>query len=76
MVDASATISIVIPAYNAETTISRAVARAKAQEGLASPPEVIVVDDGSRDRTGEIACSLGVRYVRQDNAGPAEWRIW
>ncbi len=81
LADALVTVSIVIPAYNAETTIARAVACAKAQEGLTCAPEVIVVDDGSADRTGEIVRSLdGVRYVRQDNAGPAAarnhgWRV-
>lgn len=66
--DASA-VSVVIPAYNVAAYIGRAVASALAQ--TARPLEVIVVDDGSADGTGEIAAAMGplVRVVRQENAG-------
>ena len=48
----SPTVSIVIPAHNAEDTIGRAVGSAVAQVGV--DREVIVVDDGSSDRTAEV----------------------
>lgn len=69
-----ASVSIVIPAYNAERTIGQAVSCAKGQRGLPAPPEAIVVDDGSSDRTAEIVEALGVRCIRRPNAGPAAAR--
>ena len=64
-------VSILIPAYNADRWISQAIESALAQTWTAK--EVIVVDDGSTDRSGDIARGYGepVRCVRQDNAGPA-----
>lgn len=62
-------VSVVIPAYNAEAWLAPAVRSALAQDydGF----EVIVVDDGSKDGTGDVAKSFGkdVRYVRQENSG-------
>ncbi len=62
-------ISVVIPAYNIEQYIARAIDSVLAQTLL--PDEIIVVDDGSTDRTGEIVKSYGeqVRYIYQENAG-------
>ncbi|MBC5810545.1 MAG: glycosyltransferase family 2 protein [Candidatus Eremiobacteraeota bacterium] len=62
-------ISVVVPAYNAEAFIGTTLASVLAQTRL--PAEIIVVDDGSTDRTGEIAGALGARVVRQPNRGPA-----
>src|ERR1051326_3846437 len=64
-------VSIVMPAYNAEATIGRALESIVAQDA-GVPVEVIVVDDGSTDRTAEIVASVdGIRLIRQSNAGPA-----
>jgi glycosyltransferase involved in cell wall biosynthesis len=60
-------ISAVIPAFNAERFILGALASIAQQ--TRPPAEVIVVDDGSTDRTGEVAASAGARVVRQNNAG-------
>jgi cellulose synthase/poly-beta-1,6-N-acetylglucosamine synthase-like glycosyltransferase/peptidoglycan/xylan/chitin deacetylase (PgdA/CDA1 family) len=65
-------VSIVVPAYNEEVGIGRAVASLAASDypGL----EIVVVDDGSTDRTAAIVQELGlpgVVLVRQDNAGKA-----
>ena len=65
-------LSIVIPAHNEEGSIEQtvtAVADALAAEGI--DYEIVVVDDGSGDRTGEIVARLaeqdaGVRCVRND----------
>lgn len=65
-------VSVVVPAYNEEVGIAAAV------HSLASSDhpnlEVIVVDDGSTDRTAEKVQGLGlpnVRLVRQSNRGKA-----
>lgn len=58
-------ISMVLPAYNEEENIARAVRNADAAlaaTGLEC--ELIVVNDGSRDRTGEILRELAPEYPR------------
>lgn len=62
-------ISVVIPAYNSEGHIGRAVDSVLGQSLTAF--EVIVVDDGSTDNTGEIVKDYGdkVQYIYQENAG-------
>ena len=67
-------ISAVIPVYNREKTIARAIESVLAQEY--PPAEIIVIDDGSKDATREIVQKYGdkVRYVYQDNAGVAAAR--
>ena len=67
-------VSVVIPARDAEAMIGRTVAAACAQE-LDEAFEVIVVDDGSGDRTGTVAAEAGARVVRNEQAlGPADAR--
>ena len=65
----SITVSVVIPAYNSGAYISRTVESVLGQSRPAD--EIIVVDDGSTDKTGEIVQTYGgkVRYIRQENAG-------
>jgi glycosyltransferase involved in cell wall biosynthesis len=63
-------VSGIMPAWNAEEFIGEALQSIQAQDY--EPFELIVVDDGSDDRTGEIARSFaGVRVIRQDHAGRA-----
>lgn len=69
-----ADISVVIPAYNVEGVLARAVQSVLAQ--TLPPREIIVVDDGSQDGTARVARGFGsrIKYVRQDNAGVAAAR--
>lgn len=60
-------ISVVIPAFDEEAAIADTVRRigevlvASGEQGY----EIIVVDDGSTDRTGEIAAAHGARVLRK-----------
>lgn len=69
-------VSVVIPAYNAERTIGTVLEALRGQE--AAPQEVIVVDDGSADGTARVARQLGARVVRAEGgyAGGARNRGW
>ncbi|MBI5815252.1 MAG: glycosyltransferase [Nitrospinae bacterium] len=66
--------SVVVPAFNAERSIGQCLSALAAQTCPAGSYEVIVVDDGSTDATGEIARKFPIKYIRQDNAGPATAR--
>ncbi len=56
-----------IPAFNEEENIAEAVLSAKAQDF--GKVDVVVIDDGSTDKTGEIAKSLGALVLRKENEG-------
>jgi glycosyltransferase involved in cell wall biosynthesis len=67
-------ISVVIPAFNRERTIGRAIGSVLSQSY--QPSEIIVVDDGSTDGTAEVVSAHGgsVRCVSQANAGASAAR--
>ena len=68
-------VSILIPAHNAEEWIAETLRSATSQTWPHT--EIIVIDDGSTDRTGEIARSFegnGVKVFRQENKGAASAR--
>jgi glycosyltransferase involved in cell wall biosynthesis len=74
MTHAGAVASFVVPAHNAERTLEETVRSALVQ--TRPDIEVVVVDDGSRDCTAEVARALAahdprVRIFGQENAGPA-----
>jgi glycosyltransferase involved in cell wall biosynthesis len=74
MVDLKTLVSIVIPAYNTEGTIRRAIDSILVQ--TYKPIEIIVVDDGSKDGTEAVCRTYGdrIRYIKQDNGGAAAAR--
>jgi len=72
-----ATVSVVIPAYNAGRTIGKVLDALAAQDVPAD--EIIVVDDGSTDQTAGVARRHGVKVVATDGggfAGAARNRGW
>ena len=60
-------VSVIIPCYNGEAFLQETIESALAQTYPAV--EIIVVDDGSTDRSGAIAQALPVRYIQQPNSG-------
>ena len=53
-----ARLSIIIPCFNEENTLERCVAKVRAIADTSLSLEIIIVDDGSRDRSLQIARSL------------------
>lgn len=65
-------VSMVVPAYNAETSISRTIDTILAQSF--DSLEIVIVDDGSTDRTSEIIAwyrenYTNIKVIRQENRG-------
>jgi len=69
------TISVIIPVYNGERFLAEAIQSVLDQ--TLRPDEIIVVDDGSTDETGQIVAGLvknapvPIRYICQANSGPS-----
>ena len=63
----SRTVSVVIPAYNAERTLGRVLDSLARQSPR--PHEVLVVDDASSDRTPALAHEHGVRLIQNGRHG-------
>jgi glycosyltransferase involved in cell wall biosynthesis len=60
--------SIVIPCYNESACIASAITSLRKQT-FTGTYEIIVVDNKSTDKTGAIAKSMGVRVVKEKQAG-------
>jgi glycosyltransferase involved in cell wall biosynthesis len=54
-------VAVIIPALNAERTLRQVVVDARAQL-----EPVVVIDDGSRDATGDVARAAGASVIRHD----------
>jgi glycosyltransferase involved in cell wall biosynthesis len=67
-------VSVIIPAYNSAAFIERAIRSILTQNY--HPLEIVVIDDGSTDNTGEVVAALEgpIRCERQPNAGAAAAR--
>ncbi len=63
-------VSVVIPTYNREHLIARSVSSALCE--ILPTDEIIVIDDGSTDRTEDVVRQFQdsrIRYIRQPNSG-------
>jgi len=68
-------ISVIIPAFNAEKNIKKCLNSLEHQTLSRDKYELLVVDDGSTDRTGELVKKYPeVKYYNKTNAGPASAR--
>lgn len=65
-------ISVVVPALNAERSLSGCLSSLRNQ--TTPVDEIVVVDDGSTDGTADVAHSFGVTVVQQGHRGPAAAR--
>ena len=67
-------VSVIMPVYNGAAFLTGAIDNIRRQNY--EPLEIIIVDDGSTDSTGQIVASFGsdIRYVYQANQGPAAAR--
>ncbi|MCC2278715.1 glucosyl-3-phosphoglycerate synthase [Streptomyces sp. ET3-23] len=71
--EAGTTVSVVLPALNEEATVGAIVTAIR--EGLMTEAvplvdELVVLDSGSTDRTGEVAAAAGARVVHRDAVLP------
>jgi glycosyltransferase involved in cell wall biosynthesis len=62
-------VTVIIPTYNRSAFLREALTSVVGQRGVA--PEIIVVDDGSRDDTPSVVDSFSsrVQYIRQSHSG-------
>ena len=71
-------VTIIIPVFNRPEMLREAVASALAQ--TYRPIEIVIIDDGSTDRTPSVIADLAaahagvIRALRQENAGPGTAR--
>jgi glycosyltransferase involved in cell wall biosynthesis len=66
-------VSVLIDTYNHERFIEEAIESVLSQDFPAAEREILVVDDGSTDRTAEILAKFGskIRILRKANGGQA-----
>jgi len=67
-------VSVIIPAYNCQETIAETIGSVLKQD-YPGDVEIIVIDDGSTDNTAKAIKSFPeVKYIHQENKGPAAAR--
>ena len=66
--------SVIIPVLNGEKTLGQLLAALKSQAGVPGRFEILVVDNGSTDRTAEITRSHGATLLHQPVRGPSAAR--
>jgi glycosyltransferase involved in cell wall biosynthesis len=59
-------VTVLVPSFRRKDRLERALGSVAAQRGV-RPREVIVIDDGSKDGTAELARSLGARVIEKAN---------
>ncbi|MFJ7998821.1 glucosyl-3-phosphoglycerate synthase [Streptomyces sp. NPDC096310] len=66
------TVSVVLPALDEEATVGAivSVVRRELMERVRLVDELVVIDSGSTDRTGEVAAAAGARVVHRDTILP------
>ncbi len=69
----SESLSVIIPAYEAEKYIAQAVDSVRKQ-GWEGERQIIVIDDGSSDQTAQVARELGVQVLCKTQGGAASAR--
>jgi glycosyltransferase involved in cell wall biosynthesis len=67
-------VSVVVPVLDGERTIRQCLTSLVRTDFPAEGREIIVVDNGSTDRTADIVQSFPVRYVREEQRGLAHAR--
>jgi glycosyltransferase involved in cell wall biosynthesis len=67
-------VSVVVPVYNGADTLKDCLQSLAKQNAPRDAFEIIVVDDGSSDRSSDVASDFDVRVLRQPNAGAAAAR--
>ena len=67
-------ISVIVPVYNVEKYLEKCLKSLIGQEGLENQPEILLIDDGSEDRSGEICDAYArqypyIRAIHKENGG-------
>lgn len=65
-------VAVVIPAYNEEKSIRQCIESVRNSNYPPEKIEIVIVDDGSTDKTVEIAESMNARVLKQNHLGKVD----